>query len=113
MRRSLAPRTRRRPTAGYGSWLAASANSTTRFALLEPLCETTHYMGGNAVGASPWLSVGNLVVASSFEAIGEATILATKAGLDPQDVLGVLHVTDFKSPIFDGGRRRWCAATST
>jgi 3-hydroxyisobutyrate dehydrogenase-like beta-hydroxyacid dehydrogenase len=29
-------------------------------------------------------------------------ILATKAGLDPIDVLGVLHVTDFKTPIFDG-----------
>ena len=69
--------------------------------LLEPLCETTHYMGGNAMGASMKL-VGNLVVAFQLEAIGEAMILATKAGLDPQDVLGVLHVTDFKSPIFDG-----------
>ena len=28
--------------------------------------------------------------------------LATKAGLNAEDVLGVLHVTDFKSPIFDG-----------
>lgn len=46
--------------------------------------------------------VGNLVVAFQLEALGEAMILATKAGLDPQDVLGVLHVTDFKSPIFDG-----------
>ena len=69
--------------------------------LLEPLSETTHYMGGNAMGASMKL-VGNLVVAFQLEAIGEAMILATKAGLDPQDVLGVLHVTDFKSPIFDG-----------
>jgi 3-hydroxyisobutyrate dehydrogenase-like beta-hydroxyacid dehydrogenase len=46
--------------------------------------------------------VGNLVVAFQLEAIGEAMILATKAGLNPHDVLGVLHVTDFKSPIFDG-----------
>ena len=69
--------------------------------LLEPLSETTHYMGGNAMGASMKL-VGNLVVAFQLEAIGEAMILATKAGLDPHDVLGVLHVTDFKSPIFDG-----------
>ena len=29
-------------------------------------------------------------------------VLATRAGLDPEDVLGVRHVTDFKSPIFDG-----------
>lgn len=69
--------------------------------ILEILSETTHYMGGTAQGASMKL-VGNLVVASQLEALGEAMILATKAGLDPQDVLGVLHVTDFKSPIFDG-----------
>jgi 3-hydroxyisobutyrate dehydrogenase-like beta-hydroxyacid dehydrogenase len=29
-------------------------------------------------------------------------VLATKAGLDPQDVLGVLKVTDFRSPILSG-----------
>lgn len=69
--------------------------------ILEVLSETTHYMGGTAQGASMKL-VGNLVVASQLEALGEAMILATKAGLNPQDVLGVLHVTDFKSPIFDG-----------
>ena len=69
--------------------------------ILQKLSETTHYMGENAMGSSMKL-VGNLVVAFQLEAIGEAMILATKAGLDPQDVLGVLHVTDFKSPIFDG-----------
>ncbi len=69
--------------------------------LLKPLSETTHYMGGSAMGASMKL-VGNLVVAAQLEALGEAMILATKAGLNPQDVLDVLHVTDFKSPIFDG-----------
>lgn len=69
--------------------------------ILEVLSETTHYMGGTAMGASMKL-VGNLVVAAQLEALGEAMILATKAGLDPVDVLGVLHVTDFKSPIFDG-----------
>ncbi len=69
--------------------------------ILEPLSETTHFMGENGQGASMKL-VGNLLVASQLEAIGEAMILATKAGLDPEDVLGVLRVTDFKSPIFDG-----------
>jgi 3-hydroxyisobutyrate dehydrogenase-like beta-hydroxyacid dehydrogenase len=69
--------------------------------ILEVLSETTHYMGGTAMGTSMKL-VGNLVVASQLEALGEAMILATKAGLNPEDVLGVLHVTDFKSPIFDG-----------
>jgi 3-hydroxyisobutyrate dehydrogenase-like beta-hydroxyacid dehydrogenase len=69
--------------------------------LLKPISETTHYMGENPMGASMKL-VGNLVVAFQLEAIGEAMVLATRAGLDPHDVLGVLHVTDFKSPIFDG-----------
>ncbi len=69
--------------------------------ILEVLSETTHYMGGTAMGASMKL-VGNLVVAAQLEALGEAMTLATKAGLNPEDVLGVLHVTDFKSPIFDG-----------
>ena len=69
--------------------------------ILEILSETTHYMGGTAMGTSMKL-VGNLVVASQLEALGEAMTLATKAGLNPEDVLGVLHVTDFKSPIFDG-----------
>lgn len=69
--------------------------------VLEAVSETTHYMGENGKGASMKL-VGNLVVASQIEALGEAMVLATKAGLDPRDVLGVLHVTDFKSPIFDG-----------
>ena len=69
--------------------------------ILETLSETTHYMGGPGMGSSMKL-VGNLVVASQLQALGEAMILATKAGLDPNDVLGVLHVTDFRSPIFDG-----------
>src|SRR5690606_22750439 len=64
--------------------------------VLEPLSETTHYMGGTGKGASMKL-VGNLVVASQIEALGEALILATKAGLNPRDVIGVLSVTDFKS----------------
>lgn len=69
--------------------------------ILEVLSETTHYMGETGMGTSMKL-VGNLIVAAQLEALGEAMILATKAGLDPRDVLDVLHVTDFKSPIFDG-----------
>lgn len=90
--------------AGGGLWIVVGGNKEIYEEvkpILELLSETTHYMGGTAQGTSMKL-VGNLVVASQLEALGEAMILATKAGLDPQDVLGVLHVTDFKSPIFDG-----------
>lgn len=69
--------------------------------VLEPLSATLHYMGISGNGARMKL-VGNLIVASQLEALGEAMVLATKAGLDPEDVLDVLHVTDFRSPIFDG-----------
>lgn len=69
--------------------------------VLEPISETLHYMGPSGSGARMKL-VGNLVVAAQLEALGESLTLASKAGLDLRDVLGVLAVTDFKSPIFDG-----------
>jgi 3-hydroxyisobutyrate dehydrogenase-like beta-hydroxyacid dehydrogenase len=69
--------------------------------ILEPLSDTLHYMGDTGKGASMKL-VGNLIVASQIEALGEALILATKAGLNPKEVLEVLHVVDFRSPLFDG-----------
>jgi len=90
--------------AGGGLWIVVGGKKEVyeeMKPILEVLSETTHYMGGTAQGASMKL-VGNLVVASQLEALGEAMVLATKAGLNPEDVLGVLHVTDFKSPIFDG-----------
>ncbi len=90
--------------ANGGLWIVVGGDEALYqevLSILEPLSETTHYMGGAGMGASMKL-VGNLVVAAQIEALGEAMVLATKAGLDPEDVLGVLHVTDFKSPIFDG-----------
>jgi 3-hydroxyisobutyrate dehydrogenase-like beta-hydroxyacid dehydrogenase len=90
--------------AGGGLWIVVGGDKALYEEVkpvLEVISETTHYMGENSKGTSMKL-VGNLVVAAQLEALGEAMILATKAGLDPVDVLGVLHVTDFKSPIFDG-----------
>jgi 3-hydroxyisobutyrate dehydrogenase-like beta-hydroxyacid dehydrogenase len=90
--------------AGGGLWIVVGGDHGLYqevLPVLEVLSETTHYMGVNGQGASMKL-VGNLLVAAQLEALGEAMVLATKAGLDPEDVLGVLHVTDFKSPIFDG-----------
>ncbi|WP_407885257.1 NAD(P)-dependent oxidoreductase, partial [Scytonema sp. NUACC26] len=69
--------------------------------ILEPLSETIHYLGDTGKGAAMKL-IGNSIVATQIEALGEAMILATKAGLNPKDVLDVLHVVDFRSPIFDG-----------
>ena len=69
--------------------------------ILDAIGETVHYMGESGKGTAMKL-VGNLIVASQLEALGEAMVLATKAGLNPEDVLGVLKVTDFRSPILSG-----------
>jgi 3-hydroxyisobutyrate dehydrogenase-like beta-hydroxyacid dehydrogenase len=90
--------------ANAGLWIVVGGNKglfDEVKPILDKLSETVHHMGENGKGTAMKL-VGNLVVAAQLEALGEAMILATKAGLNPQDVLGVLHVTDFKSPIFDG-----------
>jgi 3-hydroxyisobutyrate dehydrogenase-like beta-hydroxyacid dehydrogenase len=68
--------------------------------LLEIIGETVHYMGENGQGSSMKL-VGNLIVAAQLQALGEGLSLAVKAGLDLKDVLGVLKVTDFRSPILE------------
>ncbi|GAB4379889.1 MAG: NAD(P)-dependent oxidoreductase [Elainellaceae cyanobacterium] len=69
--------------------------------ILEPLSSSLHYMGETGKGATMKL-VGNLVVASQIHALGESLVLATKAGLQAQDVLDVLDVVDFRSPVFAG-----------
>jgi 3-hydroxyisobutyrate dehydrogenase-like beta-hydroxyacid dehydrogenase len=87
-----------------GLWIVAGGKREvfdSMLPLFKVISATQHYMGENGKGTSMKL-VGNLVVASQLEALGEAMTLATKAGLNAKDVLGVLHVTDFKSPIFDG-----------
>jgi 3-hydroxyisobutyrate dehydrogenase-like beta-hydroxyacid dehydrogenase len=68
--------------------------------ILETISATLHYMGGTGMGATMKL-VGNLIVALQLEAAGEAMVLASKAGLSPEDVLGVLRVTDFRSPVIE------------
>ena len=64
--------------------------------LLEPLANSTHYMGPSGAGAAMKL-VGNLLVAAQLESIGEALSLATKAGLESSAVMGVLDVADYSS----------------
>jgi len=69
--------------------------------ILEPLSASIHYMGGTGKGTSMKL-VGNLIVTAQMEAVGEALILAKKAGLDPHDVMDLLDVVDFRSPLISG-----------
>lgn len=69
--------------------------------VLEAISSSVHHMGAAGTGVRMKL-VGNLIVASQLLALGESLSLAAKAGLDLDAVLGVLAVTDFRSPIFDG-----------
>jgi 3-hydroxyisobutyrate dehydrogenase-like beta-hydroxyacid dehydrogenase len=73
--------------------------------VLEPIAETLHHMGGAGNGHRMKL-VGNLLVASQLQALGDALSLARKSGLDLEAVLGVLDVTDFRTPIYSGVGRR-------
>jgi 3-hydroxyisobutyrate dehydrogenase-like beta-hydroxyacid dehydrogenase len=69
--------------------------------VLESVSETVHHMGGPGSGVRMKL-VGNSVVAAQLTALGESMTLAKAAGLELDRMLGVLAVTDFRSPIFDG-----------
>lgn len=87
-----------------GLWIVVGGERETfdaARAVLAPISESVHYMGKSGNGARMKLA-GNLLVAAQLEALGESLTLAKKAGLDLQDVLNVLKVTDFRSPIFDG-----------
>ena len=90
--------------AGGGLWVLAGGKGEV-FERVRPILsdigETVHFIGDVGKGASMKL-VGNLIVASQLEALGEAMVLAVKAGLKPEDVLGVLKVADFRSPILSG-----------
>lgn len=72
-----------------GFWIVVGGDAETysvALPVLEPLSETRHHMG--APGNGPRMKlVGNLLVASQLEALGEALSLAKKASLDLRDVL--------------------------
>lgn len=69
--------------------------------VLEPIAETLHYMGEAGSGHRMKL-VGNLLVAAQLQSLGDALTLARKSGLDLHKVLGVVDVTDFRTPIYSG-----------
>jgi 3-hydroxyisobutyrate dehydrogenase-like beta-hydroxyacid dehydrogenase len=90
--------------ANGGLWIVIGGDEATyksSLPVLEPISETTHYMGVGGNGAKMKL-VGNLLVASQLVSIGEALTLAKKAKLDLRKVLEVAAVADFKTPIYAG-----------
>jgi len=89
---------------GGGLWVVVGGEKAVfeqALSLLDVVSETVHYMGAGGNGTAMKI-VGNLLVASQLQALGEALTLAKKAGLDLADVQGVLDVTDFRTPIYSG-----------
>lgn len=89
---------------GGGLWVVVGgspADVERARPVLEPISSSVHVMGGPGAGVRMKL-VGNMLVASQLLALGEALTLARRSGLDLQRVLGVLDVTDFRTPIYSG-----------
>jgi len=89
---------------GAGLWIVVGGPRDvfdTALPLFQAISETVHYMGEGGQGTAMKL-VGNLLVASQLQALGEALTLAKKAGLNLGDVQEVLDVADFRTPIYYG-----------
>ena len=89
---------------GAGLWIVVGGPKDVFDAVLplfQAISETVHYMGEGGQGTAMKL-VGNLLVASQLQALGEALTLAKKAGLNLADVQEVLDVADFRTPIYYG-----------
>ena len=89
---------------GAGLWIVVGGPKDvfdSALPLFQAISETVHYMGEGGKGTSMKL-VGNLLVASQLQALGEALTLAKKAGLNLADVQEVLDVADFRTPIYYG-----------
>ena len=89
---------------GAGLWIVVGGPKDvfdSVLPLFQAISETVHYMGEGGKGTSMKL-VGNLLVASQLQALGEALTLAKKAGLNLADVQEVLDVADFRTPIYNG-----------
>lgn len=98
----------RNEAAGGGLWVVvggAKEDFEDAREVLEPISETLHFMGEAGNGHRMKL-VGNLLVAAQLQSLGDALTLACRSGLDLRDVLEVLDVTDFRTPIYSGVGRR-------
>ncbi len=87
-----------------GLWIMAGGDAAVYDRAVEVLSivgETHHYMGGHGKGYATKLC-GNHLVSTIVAALCESMVLASKAGLDPKEVLKVWMDSDFRSPVVDG-----------
>lgn len=91
--------------ANGGLWIVVGGPEATVDRLrpaLEAMSASVHHMGAAVEAGTSMKLVGNALVASMIEGLGEALLLAKKAGLDLDQVRDVIGETDFRSPLFDG-----------
>jgi len=67
--------------------------------IFAPLAASTHFLGPTGSGATMGL-IGSLIVAHQLQALGEGLLLARRAGLDLAEVVHLLSLPDFRSPLF-------------
>ncbi|MDC7227784.1 MAG: NAD(P)-dependent oxidoreductase, partial [Spirochaetales bacterium] len=69
--------------------------------VLSVLGETVHYMGSSGKGYASKLC-GNHLVSTVVAAVCESIVLASKAGIDPEEIVKVWMESDFRSPVVGG-----------
>ncbi|MBI9108996.1 MAG: NAD(P)-dependent oxidoreductase [Spirochaetales bacterium] len=87
-----------------GLWIMAGGEKAVydrAVQVLSVVGETYHYMGGHGKGYATKLC-GNHLVSTIVAALCESMVLASKAGLDPKEVLKVWMESDFRSPVVEG-----------
>ena len=87
-----------------GLWIMAGGDKAVyerAVEIFDIIGETHHYMGGHGQGYATKLC-GNHLVSTIVAALCESMVLASKAGLDPNEVLKVWMDSDFRSPVVEG-----------
>lgn len=87
-----------------GLWIMVGGDKAAYDRAIEVLSivgETYHFMGGSGKGYASKLC-GNHLVSTVVAAVCESMVLASKAGIEPQEILKVWMESDFRSPVVDG-----------
>ncbi len=87
-----------------GLWVMVGGEKDTyekALEILQVIGETVHYMGGHGKGYASKLC-GNHLVSTVVAAVCESIVLASKAGIDPVEIVKVWQESDFRSPVVGG-----------
>lgn len=92
------------PAASGDLWAVVGAETQALDSVrpvLDAMCQAIFRMGPPGAGSLMKVS-GNLIVTGMLSLLGESLSLGRSGGLDPREMLAVLHEIDFSSPLYDG-----------